>query len=139
MNTWGPCPGRLPGRNHILDNGPHAPAHDTNHTDITHPSEKTSCLDAITIDSFTAADPESVQTTLHAWVGQFAPVPDIERDQAERELYSRVRTATSCYRFAVGPEAQHDWGDVMGLTGFHEFVFIDRRAGILVLVAASDD
>jgi hypothetical protein len=98
------------------------------------------CLDAITTDSFTAADPESVETTLHAWAGQVEPVPDVARDQAERELYPRVRTATSCYRLAVGPEAQHESGWVVGgMTGFHEFVLIDRQAGILALVVASDD
>jgi hypothetical protein len=97
------------------------------------------CLDAITTGSFTAADPESVQTTLRAWSGQVVPVPDIERDQAERELYARVRTATSCYRLVLGPEAQHDWGWVVGMTGFYEFVLIDRRAGTLALVVASDD
>jgi hypothetical protein len=98
------------------------------------------CLDAITVDSFVAVDAASVEATLRAWAEQVMPVPDIERGQAERELYSRVHAATSRYRLVVGPEALHDWGDVVGgITGFHEFVLIDRRAGTLALVVASDD
>jgi hypothetical protein len=97
-------------------------------------------LDAITVDSFVAVDAVSVEATLHAWAEQVMPVPDIERGQAERELYSRVRAATSRYRLAVGPDAKHDSGWVVGsMTGFHEFVLIDRRAGTLALVVASDD
>jgi hypothetical protein len=97
-------------------------------------------LEAITTDSFARSDSASAETTLHTWAEQVVPVPDNERDEAERELYSRVRAATSCYRLAVGPEAQHESGWVVGgLTGFHEFVLIDRRTGTLALVVASDD
>jgi hypothetical protein len=98
------------------------------------------CLDAITTDVFTRSDAASAEATLHGWAEQVVPVPDTERDQIERELYSRVHTATSCYRLVVGPEAQHESGWVVGgMTGFHEFVLIDRRTGILALVVASDD
>jgi hypothetical protein len=97
-------------------------------------------LEAITTDSFARSDSASAETTLHTWAEQVVPVPDNEHDEAERELYSYVRAATSCYRLAVGPEALHDWGDVVGsLTGFHEFVLINHRTGTLALVVASDD
>ncbi len=38
-----------------------------------------------------------------------------------------------------GPDAEHAYGGVVGLTGFHEFVVIDRCAGIARVLVASDD
>jgi hypothetical protein len=35
--------------------------------------------------------------------------------------------------------AEHEWGWVVGLIGFHEFVIIDRAAAMLTLLIASDD
>jgi hypothetical protein len=97
-------------------------------------------LDAITADSFPSADPAGAEAKLRAWAEQNAPLPDIARDQIETELYPRIRNATSCYRLEdLGVAAQHDWGDTVGLNGFHEFVVIDRAEGTLALVVASDD
>ena len=36
-------------------------------------------------------------------------------------------------------DAKHDWGDVVGRMGFHEFVVIDRSTRHLTLIVASDD
>lgn len=35
--------------------------------------------------------------------------------------------------------AEHEWGWVVGHTGFHEIVIIDRAAAMLTLLVASDD
>lgn len=97
-------------------------------------------LDAISIDSFTPADPASAEATLGAWAEEYWALDEAARDWLERELYPRVRNATSCYRLAdLGEDAQHDWGWVLGKTGFHELVVVDRVAGSLALVVASDD
>jgi hypothetical protein len=98
------------------------------------------CLEAITTDAFERSDGASAEATIRTWAEQVVPVPDIQRNELQRELYPRVHTATSCYRLAVGSEAQHESGWVVGgMTGFHEFVLIDHRAGTLALVVASDD
>jgi hypothetical protein len=97
-------------------------------------------LDAITTDSFTIIDTASAEAMLRTWAEQYAPLDEIARDQVERELYPRVRTATCCYRLTdLGEESKHDWAEVVGSGGFHEFVLIDRRAGRLALVVATDD
>jgi len=59
----------------------------------------------------------------------------------EREVYARTHRATAIYQLPdIRATAQHDWGDVVGMeAGFHEFVIIDRAAGELALVVASDD
>jgi hypothetical protein len=36
-------------------------------------------------------------------------------------------------------QAEHDYGWILGLQGFHEFLAIDREAGTLTLVVATDD
>jgi hypothetical protein len=97
-------------------------------------------LDAITTDSFTIVDTASAEATLRTWAEQDAPLDEVARDQVERELYPRIRTAACCYRLNdLGEESKHDWAEVVGSGGFHEFVLIDRRAGSLALVVASDD
>jgi hypothetical protein len=97
-------------------------------------------LDTITTDSFTLSDGASAETTIRTWAEQLTPVPDAACDELQRELYPRIRNASRCYRLAdPGKDALHDWGDVVGKTGFNEFVLIDRDGGSLALVVASDD
>lgn len=38
-----------------------------------------------------------------------------------------------------GGEAFHDYGSVVGCTGYHEFAVIDRESGVLHLIVAADD
>jgi hypothetical protein len=98
------------------------------------------CLEAITTGSFTRSDAASAEATIRTWAEQVVPVPDIECDELQRELYPRIRNASCCYQLAnPGKDALHEWGDVVGKTGFHEFVLIDHRAETLALVVASDD
>jgi hypothetical protein len=56
-------------------------------------------------------------------------------------LYPRIRSATGRYQLPdLRDVAQHEWGSSVGsLTGFFEYVLIDRRAGSVALVVASDD
>jgi hypothetical protein len=97
-------------------------------------------LDAIHPDSFIRVDAADAEGRLRTWAEQDVPLDDSTRQQLERELYPRLRTATSCYQLAeLGDESQHDWGWVVGFTGFQEVVLIDRRTRSLALVVASDD
>jgi hypothetical protein len=95
-------------------------------------------LHNITIDSFTSVDATTEVHTLRAWAERYASLPDTARDGLERDLYPLIQDATSLYRLkGLGREAFHDWGGVH--TEFHELVLINRTAGTLALVVASDD
>jgi hypothetical protein len=97
-------------------------------------------LDAITPDSFSPVSSPDTEALLRTWAEYNKPLPDDNRAAMERELYPRIRDATSRYQLAdLRQTAEHDWGYVVGTTGFHEFVLIDRQAGILALAVASDD
>lgn len=97
-------------------------------------------LEAIGPESFTNVTPEDAEATLLTWAVQDAPLDDVTSERLEQELYPRIRTATSLYQLVgLGEESHHDWGWVVGQTGFLEFVLIDRGAKSLALVVASDD
>jgi len=97
-------------------------------------------LDAITVDSFAPADAAAEIATLGEWAEQYAPLPEAAAAQVEKEVYGRLRDATSRYRLVNPGEDQfHEWGFAVGSHGFHELVLIDRAAGSVALIVASDD
>lgn len=97
-------------------------------------------LDAITVDSFAPVDAAAEIATLGEWAERFAPLPQAVAEQMETEVYRRVRDATSRYRLVNPGEDQfHEWGFAVGSNGFHELVAIDRAAGSVALIVASDD
>ncbi len=98
-------------------------------------------LHAITPQTFAAADPAAVEALIRTWAEYDVRWHDADRDAMEREVYARIQRATAIYQLPdIRATAQHDWGEVVGSsTGFHEFVVIDRTAGELALVVASDD
>jgi hypothetical protein len=98
-------------------------------------------LYAITPELFSPVSAPDAETLIRTWAEYAAPLPDARRDEVERELYPRIRNATSRYQLPdLRDTAEHDWGGSVGsVTGFFEFVLIDRRAGSVALVVASDD
>ncbi len=98
-------------------------------------------LHAITPEVFSHASAQDAEALLRTWAEYQAPLPAARRDQMESELYPRIRSATALYQLAdLRDTAEHDWGSSVGSdSGFHEFVLIDRRAGSVALVVASDD
>jgi len=106
-------------------------------------------LRAITPEIFTVVNADVVNTTIRYWAehvirdwdDNFVSWPQAQREALEREVYARTQRATVIYRLPdIRATAQHDWGDVVGSdAGFHEFVIIERAAGELALVVASDD
>lgn len=97
-------------------------------------------LDAITADSFTVADPAEVQTLIATWAEFYGPWRQGDRDAMDREVYARIDAATAIYGLPdMRATARHDWGEVVGGDGFHEFVAINRTSGELALIVASDD
>lgn len=98
-------------------------------------------LYAITPEVFSPVSAPDTEALLRTWAEYAAPLPDGRREELERELYPRIRSATSRYQLPdLRDIAEHDWGSSVGsLTGFFEFVLIDRQAGSVALVVAGDD
>ncbi len=97
-------------------------------------------LRAITPNTFTVADPAAVETLIRTWAEYYAPWSKADRDALQCEVYSRVAAATRVYQLPnIRATAQHDWGEVVGGDGFHEFVVINRTTAELALIVASDD
>lgn len=98
-------------------------------------------LYAITPEVFSPVSAADAEALIRTWAEYAAPLPDGPREELERELYPRIRNATSRYQLPdLRDIAQHEWGGSVGsLTGFFEYVLIDRRAGSVALIVASDD
>ena len=106
-------------------------------------------LHAITPETFTIVDAEAAKTAISHWAehvirdwdGDFVSWPQAQHEEMDREVYARTHRATVIYQLPdIRAMAQHDWGEIVGSdAGFHEFVIIDRAAGQLALVVASDD
>lgn len=98
-------------------------------------------LNAVMPESFSSVSQVDVEASIQSWAECAAPMAEHDRADIEREIFSRIRQATSCYRLAdLRVSAEHDWGWVVGSsTGFHEFVLINGAAGNVALVVASDD
>lgn len=97
-----------------------------------------SAIDSKVFFPVLAADAEAL---IRTWAEYAAPLPDGRREEMEHKLYPRIREATSRYQLRdLRDVAEHDWGSTVGsITGFFEFVLIDRGKGSLALVVASDD
>ncbi len=98
-------------------------------------------LKAIEPGLFTSVSAEDAEALIRTWAEYAAPLPRRPREDMESELYPRIRQATSRYQLPdLRDVAEHDWGSSVGsITGFFEFVLIDRHAGRMALVVASDD
>jgi hypothetical protein len=98
-------------------------------------------LEAITPAVFRAVPTAKVQQELRCWVSSWV---DADRLPAAMEILdARVLghvQGSSIFRLPdMRATASHEWGWVVGQTGFHEFVAIDRYGGTLTLIVASDD
>lgn len=97
-------------------------------------------LNAITPEVFCPVAAADAEALIRTWADYTVPLTGDDRAAIEREVYPRIREATSRYQLPdMRDTAQHDWGYVVGSDGFHEFVLIDRHAGTAGLVVASDD
>lgn len=100
-------------------------------------------LSAITPESFLSVSAADIETLIRTWAEYAAPLPDPCRTEMDRDLYPRVREAASSYQLMdLRNTAQQDegWGTSVGsVTGFFEFVLINREKRTVALVVASDD
>lgn len=99
-------------------------------------------VSAITADSFVAVAPTEAETLVRSWAAYAAPLPEVSGQVMDREVYPRMRTATSLYQLVALPQEAFETKWRLGIgsaTGFHEFVAIDRLGGTVTLVMATDD
>jgi hypothetical protein len=97
-------------------------------------------LKAISVESFSAVPAMAAGALIATWANYDAAVPESDYPVLDEWVYGPIREATSIYQLAdLRDTAEHDWGYVVGYTGFHEFVVINRDAGRLTLIVASDD
>jgi len=97
-------------------------------------------LRAITPETFTVADPAAVENLIRTWAEYYVRWDDADREAMQRQVYARIDRATVIYQLPdIRATAQHEWGGIVGSDGFHELVIVDRAAGELALVVASDD
>ena len=98
-------------------------------------------LNAISPELFSPVSAADSEALIRTWAEYAAPLSAGRRSEMEHELYRRIREATSRYLLPdLRDTAEHDWGSTVGsMTGFFEFVLINRRARNVALVVASDD
>ncbi len=99
-------------------------------------------LEAITPGSFQAVSADSARKELmewaSSWVVQHDNGPVVEATLAAEVLPSVAGDAV--FRLPdLRQTAEHDWGWVVGHSGFHEIVAVNRSNRMLTLLVASDD
>ncbi|WP_249374859.1 hypothetical protein [Streptomyces sp. I05A-00742] len=95
-------------------------------------------LARVSPEAYEPVGEEDAVRVLRTWTDQFGEVPDTLEADLRREVFDRVTAASSLHHLPdLGDDAFHDWGGVQ--IDFHEFVLIDRSAGLLTLLVAADD
>ncbi len=99
-------------------------------------------LDAITPETFLAVSVDAAHEELRDWVSSWV-VEEEDGPQVRAMLAAEVLPTVggdSIFRLPdIRVTAEHDWGWVVGIAGFHEIVTIDRGSQELTLIVASDD
>jgi hypothetical protein len=96
-------------------------------------------LGAIRPSTFEPTDPSSARETLQRWADDPEPPTAATQALLETKVFPLLSAAGLYCLPDLRPDAQHEWGGVVGVFGFHEFVAIDHVARSLVLVVAADD
>lgn len=74
------------------------------------------------------------------WANYDFLLPESATAAFEQYVFPPIRTANNIYQLAdLRATAEHDWGYVVGFSGFHEFVAINGDTGRVALIVASDD
>jgi len=98
-------------------------------------------LEAVTPGSFQAVSADSARDELMKWASSW--VQDDDGPQVEAMLAAEVLPGVDGDAVLRLPDlrqtAEHDWGWVVGASGFHEIVAINRSSQMLTLLVASDD
>lgn len=97
-------------------------------------------LDAIRASKFNPIDRDRVLTRLRMWADLHGPQPESFSSDLEAFVESVVPVGFDVWELPLlGTLARREWGDVVGVDGFHEFVAISPGRNLLNLVVAADD
>jgi hypothetical protein len=93
----------------------------------------------ITTASFVPTTAADGRQLVQSWADSLCPQPvDVQKELGD-QVYATLDAASVYQLPDLRPGAQHEWGWVVGSTGFHEFVAISQDRTRLVLIVASDD
>jgi hypothetical protein len=95
-------------------------------------------LDHISVSSFVRIDADAARALISAWADDPEPSEPATHLRLATEVYPILGSGDLYQLPALGPQAFYDHR-VVGRSGFHEFVVIDRQSSLLTLVVASDD
>lgn len=99
--------------------------------------------DLLTVEMFTRVDPADARQSIHSWIDdEMLEPPQTPRTHSRVDaVLDRAFGSGETYRLDVpeGEELMHDYGFVVGATGYQEYVTIDRASETMHLLAASDD
>ncbi len=97
-------------------------------------------LEGISVASFTPIAAADAITELRVWAGYYVQPGAELAAELEREVFARMTVADARYRLAdLRESAPAPFSPVGTESGFVELVLLDRGAGELALVVASDD
>jgi len=99
--------------------------------------------DMLTPDMFSRVDPADARRTIHSWIDdEMVEPPQTPRTHARVDsVLDLALGGGEVFRLDVpeDDDLMHEYGVVVGATGFHEYVTIDRTSEVMHLVVASDD
>ncbi|MET9492379.1 hypothetical protein [Nocardia sp. NPDC006630] len=97
-------------------------------------------VECIAADTFRPISSTSARILLQDWADN-AGVPVSREIQAEldTQVFPLLEAPELLQLPDLRPDAQHDWGWVVGVDGFHELVAIDQADRVLTLIVAADD
>lgn len=99
--------------------------------------------DLLTVEMFTPVDPADARQSIHSWIDdEMLEPPQTPRTHSRVDaVLDRAFAMGQTYRLDVpeGEELMHDYGFVVGATGYQEYVTIDRASETMHLLVASDD
>ncbi len=99
--------------------------------------------DMLTAQMFSRVDAADARQTIHSWIDdEMLEPPQTPRTHTRVDaVLDRAFGSGEVYRLDVPDDdsLMHEYGWVVGTTGFHEYVTIDRTNEAMHLVVASDD
>jgi len=98
-------------------------------------------LECISADAFRPARAAIAEALVQAWAEEATAGPPSEPVQKllDEKVYPLLGVSSLLELPNLRPDAEHDWGWVVGRNAFHEYVEIDRPRQSLTLIVAADD
>jgi hypothetical protein len=95
-------------------------------------------LDRITANSYVPVDTEAVLSSIHDWTRHCGTLPSQLQKFLNEKVTMPIQSAASRYELVdLDKSAKNDYADIHN--EYHEFVLINRSAGHVALLVATDD